>query len=280
MAVIYTVPQNHVALVKRFGKHTRVQKNGLRFKIPFIEEIKYVKNWNRVANKKGYFIELSEQQTDTRPRQCQTKDNVTIEADASVYWKIVDPVKAVYDIDILPKSIADVALNALRANIGTLKLDEVLSERQSLNQKIAAQLSDIATKWGVVFTRVEIQEINYSNDTAEAMMQEMAAERKKRALIAEAEGRAQAEITKAKSEAEASFIRAKSEADVLNLLATSESAYLSKLQEVVSVESASKLVMLQKYIEGMKTITSNPSNKVFLPANFQANYDIPLVNEN
>lgn len=280
MAIIYTVPQNHVVLVKRFGKHSRVQKDGLRFKLPFIESIKYVNNWNRIANKKGCFIELSEQQTDTRPRLCQTKDNVTIEADASVYWKILDPVKAVYDIDILPKSIADVALNALRANIGTLKLDQVLSERQNLNKKISAQLMEVAAKWGVIFTRVEIQEINYSNETAEAMMQEMAAERKKRALIAEAEGMAQAELTKAKSEAEASYIRAKSQANVLNLIATSESDYLSKLKEEVTVENASQIVMLQKYIEGMKIITSNPSNKVFLPTNFKSNYEIPVLNEN
>ena len=89
------------------------------------------------------------------------------------------PIKAVYDVDILPKSIADVALNALRTNIGKLRLNQVLSERQSINEKIAADLGEVATKWGVQFTRVEIQEITYSDETAEAMMQEMAAERKK-----------------------------------------------------------------------------------------------------
>lgn len=276
MSLIYTIPQNHVVLIKRFGKHSRVQKDGLRFKMPFIESIKSVPEWNRKANKKGIFIELSEQQTDTRPRQCQTKDNVTIIADASIYWKIIDPVKAAYDIDILPKSISDVALNALRANIGTLKLDQVLSERQSLNEKIAAQLIDVASKWGVVFTRVEIQEINYSDETAEAMMQEMTAERKKRALVAEAEGNAQAEITKAESEAKANLIRATAQADALKLLAEAESNYLLKLSENTSVETASQIILSQKYIEGMKTITSNPSNKVFLPTSFKGAYDYDL----
>lgn len=269
MAIIYTIPQNHVVLVKRFGKHSRVQKDGLRFKIPFIETIKYVNNWNNVANKKNYQIELSEQQTDTPPRQCQTLDNVTIDADASVYWKIIDPAKAVYDIDILPKSIKDVALNALRSNIGKLKLDQVLSERQNLNQKISAQLMDIAEKWGVVFTRVEIQEIKYSDDTAEAMMQEMTAERKKRALIAEAEGKAQAEITEAKAQAEAIFIRAKAEVNVLGLLAEADANYLATLKDELNSDKASEIIMFQKYIEGMKTITNNPSNKVFLPTNFK-----------
>ncbi|WP_272149541.1 SPFH domain-containing protein [Tenacibaculum aiptasiae] len=280
MGIIYTVPQNHVILVKRFGKHSRVQKDGLRFRLPFIESIKYVRNWNNVASKKGCFIELSEQQTDTPPRQCQTLDNVTIDANASVYWKILDPVKAVYDIDILPKSIADVALNALRANIGAIKLDQVLSERQNLNEKISAQLMEVASKWGVIFTRVEIQEINYSNETAEAMMQEMAAERKKRALIAEAEGRAQAQLTQAKSEAESNYIKAKSQVDVLNLMANAESNYLSRLKEEISAENASHVIMFQKYIDGMKTITSNPSNKVFLPTTFKGAFEIAAQNGN
>ncbi|MCT4589446.1 MAG: SPFH/Band 7/PHB domain protein [Carboxylicivirga sp.] len=246
MAIIYTVPQNHVVLIKRFGKHSRVQGEGLRFKLPFIESFKTVYEWSGHANKSGRFIELSEQQTDTPPRQCQTLDNVTIDANASIYWRITNPVKAVYDIDILPKSIADIALNALRANIGKLKLDQLLSERQNLNNRIAAQLAETGAKWGIVFTRVEIQEINYSNETAEAMMQEMTAERKKRALMAEAEGEAQAEMTRANAEANATIIRAQAKADALRILAEAESTYLSKLKENINEEIAGQIIISQK----------------------------------
>lgn len=274
MALIYTIPQNHVVLIKRFGKHSRVQRDGLRFKLPFIESFKTVHDWNGDANKNGYFIELSEQQTDTPPRQCQTQDNVTIDANASIYWRITDPVKAVYDIDVLPKSIADIALNALRANIGKIKLDQVLSERQNLNQKIAAQLAETASKWGVTFTRVEIQEINYSSETAEAMMQEMTAERKKRALMAEAEGEAQAEVTKANAEANATLIRAQAQADAIKLIAEAESVYISKLKENTTPEIAGQIIMSQKYIDGMKTISNNSADKVFLPNSFQGMFEI------
>lgn len=274
MALIYTIPQNHVVLIKRFGKHSRVQRDGLRFKLPIIESIKTVYEWEGTANKKGYFIELSEQQTDTPPRQCQTLDNVTIDANASIYWRITDPVKAVYDIDILPKSIADIALNALRANIGKIKLDQVLSERQNLNQKIAAQLAETASKWGVTFTRVEIQEINYSSETAEAMMQEMTAERKKRALMAEAEGEASAEVTKATAEANAMLIRAQAQADAIKLIAEAESVYISKLKENITPEIAGQIIMSQKYIDGMKTISNNAADKVFLPNSFQGMFEI------
>ncbi|MCT4647142.1 MAG: SPFH/Band 7/PHB domain protein [Carboxylicivirga sp.] len=274
MAIIYTVPQNHVVLIKRFGKHSRVQGEGLRFKLPFIESFKTVYEWSGHANKSGRFIELSEQQTDTPTRQCQTLDNVTIDANASIYWRITNPVKAVYDIDILPKSIADIALNALRANIGKLKLDQLLSERQNLNNRIAAQLAETGAKWGIVFTRVEIQEINYSNETAEAMMQEMTAERKKRALMAEAEGEAQAEMTRANAEANATIIRAQAKADALRILAEAESTYLSKLKENINEETAGQIIISQKYIEGMQTISANPADKVYLPNSFNAMYDV------
>lgn len=278
MPLIYTIPQNHVVLIKRFGKHSRVQQNGLRFKIPIIESFKTVYDWQDVAHKKGCFIELSEQQTDTPPRQCQTLDNVTIEANASIYWRIVDPVKAVYDIDVLPKSVSDLALNALRVNIGRIKLDQVLSERQSLNIKIAAQLSDTASKWGIVFTRVEIQEINYSSETAEAMMQEMTAERKRRAITAEAEGEASAEITKAESEANATLVRAKAQAESIKLIAEAESIYFEKIKEITNLNIASQIILSQKYIDGMKTISKNSSNKVFLPNSFQGMFDISTHN--
>ena len=274
MALIYTIPQNHAVLIKRFGKHSRVQRDGLRFKLPIIESVKKVPEWGDTANKNGFFIELSEQQTDTPTRQCQTVDNVTIDANASIYWKITDPVKAVYDVDILPKSVSDVALNALRSNIGKLKLDQILSERQTLNEKIAAQLSEKGDKWGITITAVEIQEINYSNETAEAMMQEMAAERKKRAAIAEAEGEAQAEVAKAEAEAKAIKIRAEAEAEATQIRAEAEAYYISKLNENATSQVAGDIVISQKYIDGMQSISKNPSDKVFLPNGFNGLFNI------
>lgn len=275
MPLIYTVPQNHVVLITRFGKHARVQRDGLRFKIPLIENIKYVNTWNNVANKHGHQVELSEQQTDTLPRQCQTSDNVTIEANASIYWRIVNPIKAVYDVDILPNAVKDVALNALRANIGKLKLDQVLSERQRLNERIAAQLSATASKWGILFTRVEIQDINYNEDTASAMMQQMDAERKKRAAISLADGKAEATITIANAEASATMIRAKAQAEALKLIAEAENFYISKVSEGSNTETASQIMIAQKYLDGMNIITKNKGNKVFLPNNFQGVFNIP-----
>jgi regulator of protease activity HflC (stomatin/prohibitin superfamily) len=279
MSLIYTIPQNHCVIIERFGKFSSVQSEGLNFKIPFLDSIKTFNNWQGQANKNGWLIELSEQKIDTPARQCQTKDNVTVHANASVYWIIVDPVKAVYNVDILPSSVSDIALNALRSNIGTITLDQVLSERQNLNQKIATQLAETAGKWGIAFTRVEIQELTYSKDTANAMLQEMNAERQKRARISEAEGEAFAITRKAESEAKATLIKAEAQANALKLITDAEINYLSQLKDKTDSQTAGQILVAQKFIEGMETITKNPSDKVFLPSNFQGLFNISTDNK-
>lgn len=276
MALIYTIPQNHCAIIERFGKFSSVQTEGLNFKIPFLDSIKTFGNWQGQAVKYGWLIELSEQKTDTPARQCQTKDNVTVQADASVYWRIVDPVKAVYNVDILPGAVSDIALNALRSNIGTITLDQVLSERLQLNQRIAAQLSETAGKWGIAFTRVEIQELRYSDDTAMAMMQEMDAERKRRAKVAEAEGEAFAITKTAESEARAVLIRAEAQAQALKLISDAEIEYLSQLKAKTDIQTAGQILMAQKFLEGLDKITKNPADKVFLPNGFQGLFNLPV----
>lgn len=268
MPLIHTVPQNHVVIIERFGKFSKIQREGLRFLIPFLDEIKSLEDWRGTAVKQNYlgysaFVELSEQQSDTPQRQAQTIDNVTVSANASVYWRIIDPVKAVYEIDHLPSAIADVTLNALRSNLGKLKLDQVLSERQNLNHRIAAELLETTTRWGVSVSKVEIQEIEYSSDTADAMLQEMAAERKRRAAVSEAEGEAQAIKIKALAQAEA-----------IKLVADSEKYYLEQIAKYSSEDMAIKALIAQKYIAGMDSISKNPADKVFIPNNFQGIFSI------
>lgn len=270
ISVLFTVPQSHCVSIERFGKFSRIARQGLRFRIPFIESVRILDGWGTVANKQGYFIELAEQQTDTPPRQCHTKDNVTIEANASVYWRITDPVRALYEVDELPRSVHDLALNALRANIGSLDLDTILSQRQRLNDQIAAQLSATAVKWGVQFTRVEIQELRTSDATEAAMRQQMEAERRQRATIADSEGKAQAEVRTAKAEAEATVLRAKARAMAIRAIAEAEAEYLTRLSESIGAAEASRLLIAQKFLDGLERISQNPADKVFLPNGFQA----------
>jgi len=253
--MFFTVKQNHAVLIERFGKYSRTAKEGIRFKIPVIEKIKEYPEWDGKANKDNKQIELSVQQTDTLKRPAQTKDSVTVNANASIYWRITDPVKAAYDVDVLPSSVSDSALNSLRSQIGMMALDELLSNRQNLNEKISEDLFEISKSWGIVITRVEIQDLEYSDDTAEAMLQEMSAERRKRAQIFEAEGLAESIILEAKARAEA-----------IKLIAEAESFYMEKLG---GSDNAINILLAQKYINGMEVITRNASDKVFIPNNYQ-----------
>jgi len=270
MPLIFTVPQSHCVVIERLGKYSRVARQGLNIGIPIIEKFRRVPEWGTDANKQGLYIELTEQQTDTPARTCHTKDNVAVLANASVYWRIIDPVRAMYEVDVLPRSIADVALNALRANIGQLELDAVLSERQRLNDLIATQLSGTAEKWGVQFTRVEIQELQTTDATTDAMRQQMEAERKRRAIVAEADGEAAKRIKVAEADRKAAVLRADGEAKALETLAAAELKYLQQLGEALDRNTAGKVLLAQKMLESLERISSNPAHKVFLPNDLRA----------
>ena len=274
MSLIYIVPQSHCVILERFGKFTRIQQQGLRFRFPILETIRRVDTWGPMANKKGYMIEMTEQQIDTPSRQCHTKDNVPVMANASVYWRITDPRRALYEVDILPQSVSDVALNALRSNIGTLDLDTVLSERAQLNEKIASQLSETAKKWGIIFTRVEIQELTTDKKVSASMVKQMDAERSRRAIVAEAEGQAESMVKIAEAEKQAMILRAEGEAIAKAKIAEAESFYLKRLKDQVGEAEATQIVIAQKYLSGFETITKGSSNKVFLPNSFQGLFSI------
>ncbi len=269
MAIVYTVPEKHCVIVKRFDKFARVQSSGIRFQLPIIESFHTVPEWEGEAVKNDYQIEVMEQQTNTLPRQTQTKDNATVEANASVYWRIHSPKKACFNVDSLPQAMADTALNALRSNIGRMELDEVLSERSTLNKRIQEELVESTENWGVKIRRVEIQELKTDTDTRDSMRQQMDAERKRRARVAEAEGEAEYEVKVAKAKKEAAIRKAEGEAKAIKKIAQAEREYLETLKQEVSAEDAAQILVAQKYINGFDTISENESDKVFLPNNFQ-----------
>jgi len=269
MSLIYTVPQNHVVIIERFGKFARLQRSGLSFRIPFLETIKEVgTSWGNEANKHGVFIELSEQTYDTPPRQCLTKDNASITADAIISYRITDPVKAVYEVDHLPIAIKNAALNALRSVVGNLELDEAVSRRQEVNDSIAAQLSELGKKWGVQFLRVEVQQFSADEQTLAVMRQQLDAERSRRAAIAEAEGKAKAAVTIATAEAKAAQIKAEGQAAALRIMASADAEYAEALAKALGPKAAD-VVLAKKYIDGFEVISKNPAEKVYLPADFK-----------
>ncbi len=262
----FSVQQSHCVILERFGKYSRTCNGGISFRIPILENVKRIPEWGNVAIKEGRFIELSEQHTDTPKRSVHTKDNVEITADASVYWRIIDPVKSCYEVDILPQAVEDSALNALRACIGELDLDSVLSQRQKLNDKISSQLSDSFTKWGVKLNRVEIQSLEVSGETSKAMLQQMEAERARRAAVSAAEGEAETTLKMAEASRKASILKADGESRAIEMIAKAEQLYLQALVSEIGKEAAAQLLLSQKMIKGYEEISKGKAHKVFLPS--------------
>ncbi len=266
--MITTVPQNHCRIIERFGKPIKVQHSGLAFKLPFIDKIRDLTDvWGSETNKLGRFIELSEQIVDTNPREFITKDNAKVTVDCVVSWRVVDPIKAVYEVDHLHQFLMQATLNVIRSEIGSHELDNVLATRASLNEKIVAGLVDTLKKWGIQILRVEIQELKTDDQTSKAMLQQLEAERKSRALSSVAEGQAVATIKGATADREAVVQRAEGQSKALKIIASAERAYLDTLSESIGPKEAARILLAQKVIDGFDRISQNPADKVFLPSN-------------
>ncbi len=279
---LQTIPQNHTALVTRFGKYSRTLKSGLCFTIPFFEQIHRIPpEWGNIANKQRMFIELAEQQMNTGARSVVTADNVQVKADAIIYWRIIDPVKAIFDVDVLPVALRETALNALRGQVGKIDLDTLFKARQRLSQSISTALLDVATRWGVQIDRVEIQQLEIENDTAEMMQTEASAERDRRATALEAKGIAESIEVKARAEAEKirtlaqaerekQILEADGRAKATKMAAVAEREFLASLAEIVGPEKAAQVLVAEKAIDGYRRMSEGPANKVFIPNNFRS----------
>ena len=273
--MITTIPQNHCRIVERFGKPVKVQQSGLAVRIPILDSVKVVSSeWGSDTNKNGVFIELSEQITDTNPRECITSDNAKVLVDSVVSWRIIAPLKAVYEVDALHRSLLQATLNTIRSEVGANELDYALQARTTLNEKITAKLADTVAKWGLQLLRVEIQEIKTDDATGAAMLQQIDAERKSRAAKLEAEGQAKATIEMAKADRDAAILRAEGQAKALEITASAEKGYLEILTSVIGADEANRILLAQKVIDGYSTITKNPGDKVFIPSNVQSFIDL------
>ncbi|MBQ7404024.1 MAG: SPFH/Band 7/PHB domain protein [Lentisphaeria bacterium] len=302
MSLIYTVPQAHCVILERLGKFSKIVSPGLQFRLPFIEKQKNVIrdcgwsiNGAPVACKiVGNFtvIELSDQRLDTKPRDYHTADNVPVRIDAVIFWRIVDPEKAVYAVDRLIDSMIDQALNSMRSCIGASKLDDLLTNREFLNSQITEKVAAVAQRWGIVIQRVEIQELVTDDATTNAMRAEMAAEREKRAAVIAAEAKSKATIAAAEAERESMIIKAeaekramiiKAEAEKESAIMVAEGAFRAKelgaeadalyVEKIcaagkISPEKIVSILIANKYVDGFNAISKNPADKVFLPNSF------------
>lgn len=287
-AGVKVVPQSETRVVERLGRFHSVLAPGLNFIVPFIDRPKTIYT-RRIENSIGNrtivktvatsIIDLREQVYDFPAQQVITRDNVTTEINALLYFQITDPKKAVYEIDNLPNAIEKLTQTSLRNVIGELELDETLSSRDTINSRLQNILDDATNKWGVKVNRVELQDITPPESVREAMEKQMQAERNRRAEILNAEGEKQSlilrsegektsKINQAEAVKEAEILRAEGEAKAIILNAEAEAEAIRRVAEAVAASKTdpATYMLAMKYIETLKEMTSGKDGKtVYIP---------------
>jgi len=196
-------------LVERLGKYNRQLSPGLSLVIPGLE---------RVVSHES----LKERVLDIPPQQCITRDNVSIEVDAVVYWQLLEHPRAYYAVDNLQSAMVNLVLTQIRAEMGKLDLDETFTTRSEVNDVLLKELDQATDPWGVKVTRVELRDIKPSNGVQQAMEQQMTAEREKRAAVLRSEGERESQVNAARGRAEALVLDAKAKQEALLLEADAQ----------------------------------------------------------
>ena len=278
-AGVKVVPQSETRVVERLGRFHSVLPPGLNFIIPFVDKPKLIFTRTRHGGcNSTVVIDLREQVYDFPSQQVITRDNVTTEINALLYFQITDPKKAVYEIDNLPNAIEKLTQTSLRNVIGELELDETLTSRDTINSKLQVILDDATNKWGVKVNRVELQDIIPPSSVLQAMEKQMQAERDKRATILTSEGEKQAQILQSEGEKTAKINRAEAEKQQAILLAEGEATArirkaeaeakaIEKITEAVGKSTNPANYLLAKnYIQMLEQVATGDKTKtVFLP---------------
>lgn len=249
------VPQGSKWVVQRLGKYDRTMGPGLNLTIPYIETVAFK------VTTKDIVLDIPSQEVITR-------DNAVITANAVAYINILEPEKAVYGIEDYTVAIQTLVQTTLRSLIGELDLDDALSSRELIKAKLKTQISDDIADWGITLKTVEIQDINPSITMQQAMEEQAAAERQRRAAVTRADGEKQAAILQAEGRLEAS--RRDAEAKVVLAEATKEA--IGKVTEAISDQELPAVYLLgEKYVEALREMgTSNNGKLVVLPADLPA----------
>ena len=287
-AGVKVVPQSETRVIERLGRFHSVLSPGLNLIWPFIDKPKTIctRRVETALNGRTIVrmtttcsIDLREQVYDFPSQQVITKDNVTTEINALLYFQIVDPKKSVYEIDNLPNAIEKLTQTSLRNVIGELELDETLTSRDTINSRLQSILDDATNKWGVKVNRVELQDITPPESVREAMEKQMQAERNRRAeilnaegekksLILRSEGERESQINKAEAVKQAEILRAEGVSRAKVLQAQAEAEAITRVAEAIKATQTdpASYMLAVKYIETLKDMVSGRDNKtIYIP---------------
>jgi regulator of protease activity HflC (stomatin/prohibitin superfamily) len=273
---IKIVPQSTVMLIERLGRFNRVANSGLNVIVPFLDKPRAV-YWTNTRPGLAS-IDLREQFIDLPPQSVITRDNVMIAVDSVVYWQIMDPTKAVYEVNDLVGSIVQLTFTGMRSVVGKLDLDHTLSSRDQINNELRLILDEATDKWGVKVTRVDVKNIQPPEDVRITMEKQMTAERNRRALVLQAEGEKQAAMTRAEGEKqsavtraegqrEAAILQADGEAQARLRTATAESEAIARVAQAMQGHGNPAQYLINKsYVESLRDMARTQNAKViFMP---------------
>jgi regulator of protease activity HflC (stomatin/prohibitin superfamily) len=262
---IKTVPQGWEYTVQRFGKYTRTLSPGIAILTPFVESI-------------GKRISMMEQVLPVPQQEVITKDNVGVQVDAIVFIQVMDAAAAAYRVANLSGAITQLTMTNLRTVVGSMELDEVLSNREHINTRLLAVIDEATSPWGVKVARIEIKDLQPPPDITNAMTRQMKAERERRAVITEAEGEKQAAITRAEGSKQSAILQAEGrkeaafrDAEARERMAGAEAQATKVVSDAIETGSVNALnyFVAQKYVEAFgKLAESNQQRTVIIPADF------------
>ncbi len=257
---VKTVPQGYEYTVERFRRYIRTLPPGLNLIVPFID---------RIGNK----VNMMEQVLDVPTQEVITKDNATVSVDGVAFFQVFDAARASYEVARLDTAIMALTMTNIRTVMGSMDLDQLLSHRDEINERLLRVVDAAASAWGVKINRIEIKDIVPPHDLVNAMARQMKAEREKRAAVLEAEGLRQAEILRAEGQKQSQVLKAEGlreaafrEAEGRERLAEADARATQMLSAAVATGDPAALnyYIAEKYVKAFEAMAGSPNQKVVL----------------